>query len=104
NCTLQGRTRIGERCVIEPNSKISDTEIGNGVTIRSYSVITESRIEDGAVIEPFAHLRPLSEVKTNVTKDVPEGAPAISRVKQKNIRGRSKKIELHHKKGRKKKV
>lgn len=104
NCTLQGRTRIGERCVIEPNSKISDTEIGNGVTIRSYSVITESRIEDGAVIGPFAHLKPLNEVKTNVTKDVPEGAPAISRVKQKNIRGRSKKIELHHKKGRKKKV
>ncbi|MBS3921485.1 MAG: bifunctional UDP-N-acetylglucosamine diphosphorylase/glucosamine-1-phosphate N-acetyltransferase GlmU [Deltaproteobacteria bacterium] len=104
NCTLQGRTRIGERCVIEPNSKISDTEIGNGVTIRSYSVITESRIEEGAVIGPFAHLKPLNEVKTNVTKDVPEGAPAISRVKQKNIRGWSKKIELHHKKGRKKKV
>lgn len=104
NCTLQGRTRIGERCVIEPNSKISDTEIGNGVTIRSYSVITESRIEDGAVIGPFAHLKPLNEVKTNVTKDVPEGAPAISRVKQKNIRGWSEKIELHHKKGRKKKV
>ncbi len=188
NCTLQGRTRIGERCVIEPNSKISDTEIGDGVTIRSYSVITESRIEDGASIGPFAHLRPLSEVKakakignfvevkksvigkgskanhlayigdsligeevnigagtitcnydgfekhqtiigdrvfvgsnvelvapikvgsrssigagTTVTKDVPEGALAISRVKQKNIRGWSKKMELQHKKNRKKK-
>ena len=188
NCTLQGRTRIGERCVIEPNSKISDTEIGDGVTIRSYSVITESRIEDGASIGPFAHLRPLSEVKakakignfvevkksiigkgskvnhlayigdsligeevnigagtitcnydgfekhqtiigdrvfvgsnvelvapvkvgnrssigagTTVTKDVPEGALAISRVEQKNIRGWSKKMELHHKKIRKKK-
>ena len=188
NCTLQGRTRIGERCVIEPNSKISDTEIGDGVTIRSYSVITESRIEDGASIGPFAHLRPLSEVKakarignfvevkksvigkgskanhlayigdsligeevnigagtitcnydgfekhqtiigdrvfvgsnvelvapvkvgnrssigagTTVTKDVPEGALAISRVKQKNIRGWSKKMELQHKKKRKKK-
>jgi bifunctional UDP-N-acetylglucosamine pyrophosphorylase/glucosamine-1-phosphate N-acetyltransferase len=188
NCTLQGRTRIGERCVIEPNSKISDTEIGDGVTIRSYSVITESRIEDGASIGPFTHLRPLSEVKakakignfvevkksvigkgskanhlayigdsligeevnigagtitcnydgfekhqtiigdhvfvgsnvelvapikvgsrssigagTTVTKDVPEGALAIGRVKQKNIRGWSKKMELHHKKNRKKK-
>lgn len=140
NCTLQGRTRIGERCVIEPNSKISDTEIGNGVTIRSYSVITERRIEEGAVIGPFAHLRPQSEVKTKVkignfvevkksvigkglkanhpayigeevnigagttvTKDVPEGALAISRVKQKNIRGWSKKMKLHHKKSRKKK-
>jgi bifunctional UDP-N-acetylglucosamine pyrophosphorylase/glucosamine-1-phosphate N-acetyltransferase len=188
NCTLQGKTRIGERCVIEPNSKISDTEIGDGVTIRSHSVVTESRIEDGATIGPFAHLRPQSEVKakakignfvevkksvigkgskanhltyigdtligeevnigagtitcnydgfekhqtvigdrvfvgsnvelvapvkvgsrssigagTTVTKDVPEGALAISRVKQKNIRGWSKKMELQHKKSKKRK-
>jgi bifunctional UDP-N-acetylglucosamine pyrophosphorylase/glucosamine-1-phosphate N-acetyltransferase len=40
---------------------------------------------------------------TTVTKDVPEGALAIGRVKQKNIRGWSKKMELHHKKNRKKK-
>ncbi|MDO9124398.1 MAG: DapH/DapD/GlmU-related protein, partial [Deltaproteobacteria bacterium] len=40
---------------------------------------------------------------TTVTKDVPEGALAISRVKQKNIRGWSKKMELQHKKNRKKK-
>ena len=62
--SLQGKTRIGERCIIEPNSKISDSVIGNEVTIRSNSVITESKIEDGASIGPFAHLRPLSEVKT----------------------------------------
>jgi len=189
NCAVQGRTRIGERCVIEPNSKISDTEIGDGVTIRSHSVITESRIEDEVTIGPFAHLRPLSEVKTRakignfvevkksiigkgskanhmayigdslvgeevnigagtitcnydgfekhqtvigdrvfvgsnvelvapvkvgsrssigagttVTKDVPEGALAVSRVKQKNIRGWDKKMVLQHKKSRKKKT
>jgi bifunctional UDP-N-acetylglucosamine pyrophosphorylase/glucosamine-1-phosphate N-acetyltransferase len=39
---------------------------------------------------------------TTVTKDVPEGALAISRVKQKNIKGWRKKIELRHKKNRKK--
>ncbi len=61
NCTLQGRTKIGERCVIEPNSKISDAEIGNDVTIRSHSVITESKIEDGTILGPFAHLKPQSE-------------------------------------------
>jgi bifunctional UDP-N-acetylglucosamine pyrophosphorylase/glucosamine-1-phosphate N-acetyltransferase len=151
-------------------------------------VITESKIEEGASIGPFAHLRPLTEVKpkakignfvevkksvigkgtkanhlayigdslvgeevnigagtitcnydgfekhqtiigdrvfvgsnvelvapvkvgsrswigagTTVTKDVPEGALAISRVKQKNIKGWSKKTELHHKKNKKKK-
>jgi len=34
------------------------------VTIRSSSVIEESKIEDRAIIGPFAHLRPLSEIRT----------------------------------------
>ena len=188
NCHLQGKTKIGERCIIEPNSKVSDSLIGNDVTIRANSVITESKIEEGASIGPFAHLRPLSEVKTKakignfvevkksvigkgskanhlsyigdsllgedvnigagtitcnydgfekhqtiignrvfvgsnvelvapvkvgndssigagttVTKDVPEGALAISRVKQKNIKRWNKKIEHRRKKMRSKK-
>jgi bifunctional UDP-N-acetylglucosamine pyrophosphorylase/glucosamine-1-phosphate N-acetyltransferase len=188
NCHLQGETKIGERCIIEPNSKISNSLIGNDVTIRANSVITESKIEEGASIGPFSHLRPLSEVKTKakignfvevkksiigkgskanhlsyigdsllgedvnigagtitcnydgfekhqtiighrvfvgsnvelvapvkvgndssigagttVTKDVPEGALAISRVKQKNIKKWNKKIEHRRKKSREKK-
>jgi bifunctional UDP-N-acetylglucosamine pyrophosphorylase / glucosamine-1-phosphate N-acetyltransferase len=63
NCFLEGKTKIGERCVVESNTKISDTVLGNDVTIRSNSVIAESRVEDGVVIGPFAHLRPLSEIK-----------------------------------------
>jgi bifunctional UDP-N-acetylglucosamine pyrophosphorylase/glucosamine-1-phosphate N-acetyltransferase len=63
NCLLQGRTRIGERCIIESNTVISDTIVGNEVTVRSSSVIEESKIEDRANIGPFAHLRPLSEIR-----------------------------------------
>jgi bifunctional UDP-N-acetylglucosamine pyrophosphorylase/glucosamine-1-phosphate N-acetyltransferase len=188
NCHLQGRTKIGERCIIEPNSKVSDSTVGNDVTIRSNSVITESNIGEGASIGPFSHLRPLSDVKakasignfvevkksvigkgskanhlafigdstvgeevnigagtitcnddgfekhqtiigdrvfvgsnvelvapvkvgkdsmigagSTVTKDVPVGALAISRTKQKNIRGWSKKIEHRRKKMKNKK-
>ncbi len=182
NCHLQGETRIGERCTIESNSTISDSVIGNEVVIRGNSVITGSRIEDGVSVGPFAHLRPLTEVKakakignfvevkksvigqgskanhltyigdslvgegvnvgagtitcnydgfekhqtiigdrvfvgsnveivapvkigkdasigagTTVTKNVPDGALAISRLRQKNIRGWSKKVELRRK-------
>lgn len=188
NCILQAKTRIGERCLIESNSKISDSIIDDEVTIRPNSVITESKIEKGASIGPFAHLRPQSEVKTQakignfvevkksvigkgskanhlayigdslvgegvnigagtitcnydgfekhqtiigdgvfvgsnvelvapvkvgsrssigagttVTKDVPEGALAISRVKQKNIKGWEKKMKLRREKQRKRK-
>jgi bifunctional UDP-N-acetylglucosamine pyrophosphorylase/glucosamine-1-phosphate N-acetyltransferase len=186
NCHLQGITKIGERCLLEPNIKISDSILGNDVTIRSNSVISESQIEEGAIIGPFAHLRPLSEIKkkakignfvevkksvigkgtkanhlayigdsflgegvnigagtifcnydgfvkhqtivgdrvfvgsnvelvapvkvgsgsligagTTVTKDVPEGALAVSRVKQRNIKGWSEKIAHRHKKNKK---
>ena len=188
NCHLQGKTKIGERCIIEPNSKILDSILGNDIIIRANSVITESKIEEGAIIGPFAHLRPLSEIKTKakignfvevkksvigkgskanhlayigdsflgedvnigagtifcnydgfekhqtiignrvfvgsnvelvapvkvgndssigagttVTKDVPEGALAISRVKQKNIKKWNKRVKLQRKKSIKKK-
>ncbi len=63
NCILRGRTRIGERCVIESNTDLSDTIVGNDVIIRSSSVIEESKIDDQAIIGPFAHLRPLCEIK-----------------------------------------
>jgi bifunctional UDP-N-acetylglucosamine pyrophosphorylase/glucosamine-1-phosphate N-acetyltransferase len=188
NCILQGKTKVGQRCIIESNAKIIDSVLGNEVIIRSNSVITEGKIEDGAIIGPFSHLRPLVEVKakakignfvevkksvigkgskanhlsyigdslvgegvnvgagtitcnydgyekhqtiigdrvfigsnvelvapvkignrstigagTTVTKNVPEGALATSRTKQKNFRGWDKKMEIRHKKGKKKK-
>jgi bifunctional UDP-N-acetylglucosamine pyrophosphorylase/glucosamine-1-phosphate N-acetyltransferase len=65
NCSLQGETVIGQRCIIEPNSKISDTSIGNGVVIRASSVIDQSTIDEGVAIGPFAHLRPGTEVRRN---------------------------------------
>jgi bifunctional UDP-N-acetylglucosamine pyrophosphorylase/glucosamine-1-phosphate N-acetyltransferase len=180
NCNLEGKTRVGERCVIEPNARILDSTIENDVTIRSNSVITGSTVGEGASVGPFAHLRPLTQIRagakignfvevkksvigkgskanhltyigdsvvgedvnigagtitcnydgvkkhqtvigdrvfvgsnvelvapvkvgsdsivgagTTVTKDVPEGALAISRVKQKNIKGWKKRAGIH---------
>jgi bifunctional UDP-N-acetylglucosamine pyrophosphorylase/glucosamine-1-phosphate N-acetyltransferase len=43
-------------------SVIRDSEIADGVTIRPGSLIEESRIEAGAVIGPYSHLRPGSEI------------------------------------------
>jgi bifunctional UDP-N-acetylglucosamine pyrophosphorylase/glucosamine-1-phosphate N-acetyltransferase len=64
NCYLMGKTVIGSGCVLEPNVKISDSSLGNQVTIKMHTVISESRIEDEVQIGPFAHIRPLSEIKT----------------------------------------
>lgn len=63
NCHLQGRTVIGANCLLEPNVKISDSVIGNGVIIKMGTVITQSRVADGVQLGPYAHLRPDSDIR-----------------------------------------
>jgi bifunctional UDP-N-acetylglucosamine pyrophosphorylase/glucosamine-1-phosphate N-acetyltransferase len=58
NCYLLGKTSLGEGCVVEPGCKLTDARVGNFVTIKASSVITESVLEDRVAVGPFAHLRP----------------------------------------------
>ncbi len=57
---------IGEACVIEPGSRIVDSRIGDKVHIRLSSIITECKVDRGAMIGPFAHLRTQSEIGEEV--------------------------------------
>lgn len=66
NVYLQGRTAIGENCVIEPAVKIVDSVLGNGVLVKMGCVINQSRVGAGVDIGPFAHLRPLSDLREGV--------------------------------------
>jgi bifunctional UDP-N-acetylglucosamine pyrophosphorylase/glucosamine-1-phosphate N-acetyltransferase len=66
NCYIEGETVIGEACIIEPGSRIVDSKIEDEVHIRLSSMITESKVERGAMIGPFAHLRPQSEIGEDV--------------------------------------
>lgn len=63
NCYLMGKTSLGQNCVVEPGCKITDTKIGNFVTIKASSVINESILEDRVEVGPFAHLRPQTILK-----------------------------------------
>lgn len=58
NCYLLGKTSLGGGCVVEPGCKLTDARVGNFVTIKASSVITESVLEDRVSVGPFAHLRP----------------------------------------------
>ncbi len=60
--SLLGRARIGKDCHIGSGCVIADSVIADHVTIRPYSVITESRIASGASVGPFAHLRPGADI------------------------------------------
>jgi len=63
DCYLQGRTEIGENCLIEPQVKIADSFLAAGVHVRMCSVITGSRLGPGVIVGPFAHLRPGSDLR-----------------------------------------
>ncbi|OBI80201.1 bifunctional UDP-N-acetylglucosamine diphosphorylase/glucosamine-1-phosphate N-acetyltransferase GlmU [Mycobacterium asiaticum] len=54
---LLGRTRIGGRCVIGPDTTLTDVNVGENATVcRTHG--TSSTIGDGATVGPFTFLRP----------------------------------------------
>jgi bifunctional UDP-N-acetylglucosamine pyrophosphorylase/glucosamine-1-phosphate N-acetyltransferase len=75
---ILGKTRIGADCRIRSYSVINDSEIADGILIQPGSVIDNARIADSAVIGPLSHLRPDSEIG--------EGAHVGAFVQTKKIR------------------
>ena len=59
--TISGSTRIGAGCAIGPQTTITSSTLGDGVTAL-HSVLVEARVENGAALGPFAHLRPGAHV------------------------------------------
>jgi bifunctional UDP-N-acetylglucosamine pyrophosphorylase/glucosamine-1-phosphate N-acetyltransferase len=53
---LRGATRIGQHCTIGPNSQIVDSTIADKCRI-VYSVVEQARMDTGAEVGPFGHLR-----------------------------------------------
>lgn len=59
---LLGKTHIGTACRIRSYCVIRDTEIGGGVLVLPGCVMEEARIASSAVVGPYSHLRPGSEI------------------------------------------
>ena len=66
NVHISGDTAIGNNCLIEPSVVIRNCRIGNSVTIKAGSVMTDAIIHDDVAIGPMAHLRPGTELKEHV--------------------------------------
>ncbi len=56
--TIEGTTRIGSGCVIEPGAHLINSTIGNNVHVKTGTVAEDSEIADDAAVGPYAHLRP----------------------------------------------
>ncbi len=66
NVHIEGKSRIGEGCVIEEGCKIIDSTLGNGTKVRSSTVVESSTVGESAIIGPFARLRPGNNIGNNV--------------------------------------
>jgi len=66
NVVLLGKVKLGNNVSIGPGCVIRDCEIGDNVEIKPMSVIEESIIESGAIVGPFARLRPGARLAADV--------------------------------------
>lgn len=63
---LEGKTKIGEGCVLHTGVRIADSSVAAGAVILDHCVIGGARIGKGARVGPFAHLRPGSDLGPGV--------------------------------------
>ncbi|HMB84174.1 MAG TPA: bifunctional UDP-N-acetylglucosamine diphosphorylase/glucosamine-1-phosphate N-acetyltransferase GlmU [Terriglobales bacterium] len=75
---LLGHTKIGADCRIRSYSVIGNSVIGDRVTVRPGTIMEDARVGAGAVLGPYSHLRPGS--------DVGEGAHVGNFVETKKIK------------------
>jgi bifunctional UDP-N-acetylglucosamine pyrophosphorylase/glucosamine-1-phosphate N-acetyltransferase len=59
---LRGRTTVGDGTTIGQGCVVTDCEIAAGVTLHPYSVCDQASVATGALIGPFARLRPEAQV------------------------------------------
>jgi bifunctional UDP-N-acetylglucosamine pyrophosphorylase/glucosamine-1-phosphate N-acetyltransferase len=64
--TLEGNTRIGEECVIEPGVHLINVSVGDDVHLKTGTVAEDAIIEDQAAVGPYAHLRPGTQLGRKV--------------------------------------
>jgi bifunctional UDP-N-acetylglucosamine pyrophosphorylase/glucosamine-1-phosphate N-acetyltransferase len=59
---LEGSTRIGSACEIHSGTRIVNSTVGDRVCVKNHTVVTDSTVASGAILGPFAHIRPGSAV------------------------------------------
>ena len=62
---LEGKTSVGEKCTLGPSSRFTDAKIGDGVTAH-FVYAHECEIKNGVTMGPFVHIRPDSQIGTDV--------------------------------------
>lgn len=64
--TLEGETKIGRDCVIDPGVHLVNVRVGNNVHMKTGTVAEDAIVEDEAAVGPYAHLRPGTQLGRKV--------------------------------------
>jgi bifunctional UDP-N-acetylglucosamine pyrophosphorylase / glucosamine-1-phosphate N-acetyltransferase len=59
---LLGETTVGMDCRIRSYSVLEHATLGDRVVVRQGCIVTESQVEHGAILGPYAHVRPESRI------------------------------------------
>ena len=59
---LLGKTRIGKGVRIQTGCVVENCRVDDGAQLKPYSVLTDSHVRRGAILGPFAHLRPEADI------------------------------------------
>ncbi len=65
NTLIEGVVTLGNNTTIAPNCCIKNSKIGDNVSILANSVIEDAMIGNGALIGPFARVRPQTDIGEN---------------------------------------
>jgi bifunctional UDP-N-acetylglucosamine pyrophosphorylase/glucosamine-1-phosphate N-acetyltransferase len=64
--TVEGATKIGRGCVLDPGVHLHNVTVGDNVHLKSGTVAEDAIIEDEATVGPYAHLRPGTQLGKHV--------------------------------------
>ena len=59
---ILGKSRIGADCRVRSFSVISDSQLSDKVLVKPGCILDQSQISSGAILGPYSHLRPGSEI------------------------------------------
>jgi bifunctional UDP-N-acetylglucosamine pyrophosphorylase / glucosamine-1-phosphate N-acetyltransferase len=55
--SIEGKSVLGEGCVIRSGARITNSRLGDNVTVKDHSIIVDSDVGSSCSVGPFAHLR-----------------------------------------------
>ncbi|HSE33010.1 MAG TPA: bifunctional UDP-N-acetylglucosamine diphosphorylase/glucosamine-1-phosphate N-acetyltransferase GlmU [Pyrinomonadaceae bacterium] len=64
---IEGPSIIGQACVIRAGARITNSRLGDNVTVKDHSIIIDSEIDANCSVGPFAHLRMNAKLEEGAT-------------------------------------